>query len=699
MYSPLAGNPTLESAVASSPVPALPDITAALANAGISSGSLTSIDAELGTLENVSPGGTLGLLSLSSLDNALTTLNGGLLGSLLTPVVTLLTSLDPAAPSELSATLADLQQIGSAPGASAAVQEAVGELSAALTTAGLGQLLSQVSGLTSGQASSALSALAGLQSLGLGGSVPAGTLAPVAAVLTAMAGEPGVPAGAAAVLQSAAATVGGAGTLSPTALLGVIGQIQSAAGSLPSPLNGVASALAEQLAASSSILGQLASVGNGLSVGTITGAVTGLATLPGLAAGVPLTSGSLSPVGDALSAVASEPGVPPAAAATLNSVAATLNGSGAITPGQLLALIASLQGVSGLPSPLGSLVSQITSALAGAGSIFGQVPGLSPTTVTEALAALQQLPSLTPGSSIAGGLLAPIGGILTQVASAPGVPAPAATTLSQVAATLSGGGSISPASLQGLITSLQGAGGSLPAPLTGVVNDLAVQLGAAGSLLAGGGGTGGGGTGGGGTGGGTGGGGTGGGTGGGGTGGGCTGGTGGTGGHRRHRRHGRGHRRHRRQHRRHRRRHRRHGRHGRHGRHRRRHRRHGRRLRQRRRHGRLGRLGRLGRPWEPRSLRARGDRPYATSRQRDHRHPPLHGVDHANLPHDGHRHHPWPADEPEGDHVDRRVDQACPASAARRRLRGRRPAQPGQSRRADRFLLDLEDDRLSRDLP
>jgi hypothetical protein len=144
-------------------------------------------------------------------------------------------------------------------------------------------------------------------------------------------------------------------------------------------------------------------------------------------------------------------------------------------------VISTLQGVSGLPAPLGSLVTQITGALGGAGSIFGGVPGLSPTQVTNALAALGSLPGLSAGASVPGGALAPVGAILAQ----PGVPAPVASTVTTVAGTLEGSGAISPASLQSLISTLQGAGGLLPAPLGGVVTDIAATLGTAGSLVGG----------------------------------------------------------------------------------------------------------------------------------------------------------------------------------------------------------------------
>ncbi|HEY5316802.1 MAG TPA: hypothetical protein VIJ20_02395, partial [Solirubrobacteraceae bacterium] len=495
--------PTLQGAAASSTVPALPDVNAALLAAGISTTNVNSILSELSSLQGLAPGGSLGLLGLGSLDDALTTLNGGLLGSLLTPVLDLLAALNPAAPSSLTQTLADLKEIGSAAGASTTVIDAVSELTATLTTAGLGQLLTQLSGLTSGENTSALTALAGLQSLPLGGNVSAGSLAPVATVLSTLAGETGA-ATAAPALDSAASTLNASGAITPAQLLSVIGEVQSAAASLPAPLGGVASALAAQLSAASSLFGELASVGSILPSGSITGALTGLGGLPGLSPGASVPGTTLGSLGTVLTTLAGEPGVPTTAATTLDGAAASLNGTGALDPSQLLSLIGSLQGVSGLPAPLGTLLSDVTGALGASGSIFGGVPGLSSGQVTGALAALGDLPGLAAGSSVPSGLLAPVGGIVSEIAAQPGVPTAAAAALDTVAGTLTSAGALDPASLQGLISTLQSVSSSLPSPLNTVVGQLIQLLSGSGSLTTtgGGGGTGGGGTGGGGTGGG-----------------------------------------------------------------------------------------------------------------------------------------------------------------------------------------------------
>ncbi|HWK15825.1 MAG TPA: hypothetical protein VNR66_00070 [Solirubrobacteraceae bacterium] len=171
---------------------------------GVAPATSPQSPAKLSTLQGIAPGGSLGLLSLSAHDNSLTTLNGSLLGSLLTPVVTLLAALNPAAPTPIAQTVTDLQAIGAAPGAS----------------------------------------------------VPDGSLVPVGAVLTSLAGQGGSPRRA-FVLNSAATTLNGSSALSPGTLLGVIGQLQYGAGSLPAPLNGVARALATQLAGSTTVFGQL----------------------------------------------------------------------------------------------------------------------------------------------------------------------------------------------------------------------------------------------------------------------------------------------------------------------------------------------------------------------------------------------------------------------------------------------------------
>jgi hypothetical protein len=178
--------PTIDQAMAVNTVPALPDVTAALSAAGLTPSQLSSVTGELSTLQGLAPGGSLGVGALSGLDNALTTINGGLVSNIVTLVLSLVTALNPASPGNLTSLLGGLTSIGSAGGASTAVQQAVAELTSALSTAGLGQLLSEVTNQAG--ATSALSDLTALQGLQLGANSPAGSLNSVGSVLTSLAG-------------------------------------------------------------------------------------------------------------------------------------------------------------------------------------------------------------------------------------------------------------------------------------------------------------------------------------------------------------------------------------------------------------------------------------------------------------------------------------------------------------------------------
>jgi hypothetical protein len=371
--------PAIDNALAGSTPPSVPNVTSALEAAGLGQTAASQVVSELSSLQGVTPGGSLSVLSLASLDNALTTLNGGLLGSLLNSVTALLASLNPAAPASLDQTLADLQQIGSAGGASAAVKQAVAELSSALTTAGLGQLLDQLDGLNPTQITSALSALGGLQGLPLGGDAGSGSLGSVAAVVTALAAQSGVPGSVATTLENDATILGSGSAISPATLLAVIGDLQASSSTLPSPLNGVASALAAQLADSGSLLGGLSSIGDPSSANTVTTVLGELAALPGMSPGASIPSGLLDAVGGLLKTLAGEPGVPNAAAETLTSLANTLQGGSAIDPTALGSLISSLESVSSsLPAPLNTLAGGIESQLAEAGTLGA--PGSTGTT-------------------------------------------------------------------------------------------------------------------------------------------------------------------------------------------------------------------------------------------------------------------------------------------------------------------------------
>ena len=84
--------------------------------------------------------------------------------------------------------------------------------------------------------------------------------------------------------------------------------------------------------------------------------------------GASIPSGLLDAVGGVLKTLAGEPGVPSGVAATLTSLANTLQGSSAIDPTALSALISSLDSLSSsLPAPLNTLAAEIEAQLAEAG--------------------------------------------------------------------------------------------------------------------------------------------------------------------------------------------------------------------------------------------------------------------------------------------------------------------------------------------
>jgi hypothetical protein len=367
--------PAIEAATATPPsVPALPDLSS------LPVSNIGSIISELQALQSTAPGGSLPVGALGSLEASAETLVGGLLSTVIATLNTLLGS-NPAAPAYLTGLLTDLQDAG----ASGNTQAVLAELEAALTTAGLGQLLHQASNVTPTQVSTILQELASLQGLPLGGSVPSGGLGTLTTMLgtiaSSLAGNP----------QSAvqnAITLLGSGSLTPAQLETVIADLQSAAGSAPAPLggtNGVLAALAAQLADASSIFGGLGSLGSPPSAATVLAALNALQGLASLPAGGNLTGGGgLSQVGSILTTIAGEPGVPAQLAAALNAAAAALdNPATSLSPTQLAQLISVLQSVAnGLPSPLGGsggVVTNIVTLLTSAGTLAG---GGSTTTTT-----------------------------------------------------------------------------------------------------------------------------------------------------------------------------------------------------------------------------------------------------------------------------------------------------------------------------
>ncbi len=370
--------PLIGTSAASSSAPALPDITAALQAAGISSGNAQTITTELGNLQ--SSGSALPTGGLSTLDSAV----GGLVGGVLQTLLNALNLLgSPGSASNLTALLSDLESHSS--GAPAPVQAALQELEASITSAGLGSLLSQAPGVSPAQITAALQALADTQSLPLGSSVPSGGLSPVADLLSTAAGQTGISGTPlATALNNLATTLNGG--LTPAQLETAISQLQSAASGLSggqASLTSALDALAAQLGDSGSVFGGLGSLGSPPSSSTVTQALAALSGLPSQAPGSSVPGGSLSPLAGVLTTIAGEPGVSGTpAATTLTNVASVLsNPSDSLSPAQLQTLIGLLQTAAGqLPAPLGGsngVVTGIAGQLSTAGSLL---PGTTSTT-------------------------------------------------------------------------------------------------------------------------------------------------------------------------------------------------------------------------------------------------------------------------------------------------------------------------------
>jgi hypothetical protein len=364
--------PSLQTASATPTVPVLPNLDPALTQLqgvpGISLSGLqiTQIDSALTSLQGLAPGQSAGLTLLNpvnSLNEQLASLTG--LTSVLLDLTGLLGLTNPAAPSTVGQMVSDLQQIASDGSAPLLVRQSASEIASALGLADLNQILNQVPGLNSTQISSAQSALAVAQALPLGGSAAGGSLSSLGTVLGLVAGH--TSGSNATTLNSIASTLEGSGAIDPSSLLTIVGQLQTLSSALPSPYGQVVGELANGLTGSGSILGGVP----GLSGVQVTSLLSTLGTLPGLPAGGTLPPGTLAPVADVLTQIASLPGVSGTPAATvLDSVASTFSGSGSIDPGTLTGLVGQLTGVTGsLPAPLGPAVTQVTDALGLSGTL------------------------------------------------------------------------------------------------------------------------------------------------------------------------------------------------------------------------------------------------------------------------------------------------------------------------------------------
>ncbi|MGH2850388.1 MAG: hypothetical protein ACRDLP_07205 [Solirubrobacteraceae bacterium] len=116
----------------------------------------------------------------------------------------------------------------------------------------------------------------------------------------------------------------------------------------------------------------LQQAGSPLSSQAVQGVLGDLATLQSLPSGSTIPAGTLDDVGQALDTIASQPGVPAAAAGTLETVAGTLDSAAGVTPAALDATlpalessVPSLSSVPGTGPALGSLTGAVTTEMAG----------------------------------------------------------------------------------------------------------------------------------------------------------------------------------------------------------------------------------------------------------------------------------------------------------------------------------------------
>jgi hypothetical protein len=388
----LAG-PGIAGAVAAASVPTLPasgQLTSALETL-VPTSSATSLASELAALQSDPTTGTLGSLD-STLNGLLGTLNGllgGLLGS--TPLAQTLES-------TLSATSALLPS-----GASAAQTQALAELNAALTTAGLSSLLA---GLSSDDGAAALSQLAALQSLTPGASTAAGGLTSVGAIVAKLATAAGSGSDA-STLTSAAALLDSGSALTPTQLLSAVADLKSVTSTAASGTSGadvaqIAGALASQLAQSGSLFGGLAGVGSSVSAlddaGAISTAATQLTAMATETPGATTGDSGLGPILTALSQANGIAGTP--TGAELSTLASDFSNEDGVVYQDLVDGFGELQSDSaGLPAPLNTLVGDLAGSILGSGDFFGNL-GLSSANQATALTEMSQLSALGEGATI-----------------------------------------------------------------------------------------------------------------------------------------------------------------------------------------------------------------------------------------------------------------------------------------------------------
>lgn len=252
------------------------------------------------------------------------------------------------------------------------------------------------------------------------------------------------------------------------------------AGSLASPVLGQAAASTPRLSLPTllglpglpgvpGVTGTPGAPGGVPSLPSLTGVLAQLGGLSSLPLGGTVPSGGLASLGPVLDMLASEPGVPPQAAAELKALAAGFSSGNPISAGGLLGALGALNNVASmLPAPLSTTLSGLVTQLGSLGSING---------IPAALAALGNVSGLPAGTTVPSGSLAPVASLLMKIAGVNGVSGtPAASILSQVAGVLGSGSPLSSPALAALAGQLQTASGSLPSPLNSLVGGIAGKL-------------------------------------------------------------------------------------------------------------------------------------------------------------------------------------------------------------------------------
>jgi hypothetical protein len=161
---------------------------------------------------------------------------------------------------------------------------------------------------------------------------------------------------------------------------------------------------------------------------------------------------------------------------------------GTSTPADIDDVISQLETVanqSGLPATVTNAADQLVDGLTAANleQLLGQSGSpLSSQAIQAIIDELDALQGLEPNANVPAGALSALASALDTIASQPGVPAAAATTLEDVAGTLDSGGPVSPSTIAAAVPALSGAVPSLDSvPVTGpalgsIVGTLGTEL-------------------------------------------------------------------------------------------------------------------------------------------------------------------------------------------------------------------------------